>query len=139
MAVCDPVTRFQPIRRWPIKAWKKRKLEHAFLYSVLPLYTFLKVLYFFLRKSTFYTFFILFSWVNTFKYFFFAKNGQNFTFKYLMSALVVLLQECCVLFLVERFCLEILRIIKNQQGTGMFRTESSSVTNNFSRHCTHHS
>ena len=42
--------------------------------SVLPLYTFLKVLYFFLKKNYLLYFFLLFSGVNTFLYFFSAKN-----------------------------------------------------------------
>ena len=57
------------------------KTQHR---TVLPLYTFLKVLYFFLRKTTFY---ILFSGVNTFLYFFLQKmvnlvieDSSDFTF-----------------------------------------------------------
>ena len=45
--------------------------------AVLPLYTFLKVLYFFKEKLLVILFYTFFSGVNTFLYFFFAKNGKS--------------------------------------------------------------
>ena len=60
---------------------------------VLPLYTFLKALYFFLRKTTFYTFFYTFFRGNYFFYTFFLpkmvnlviEDSSGFTFRDLMS------------------------------------------------------